>query len=695
MVCIQETKIEKVDQWVVRALWGSTNVGFSFRPSVGASGGGGNWCVCGDFNSIRDEEERKGRGSYVRQEDVNLFNSFIEHAELVDLPLCGRSFTWCRGDGVSMSRLDRFLLSEEWCQLWPNCLQIALARGLFDHCPIMLSINEENWGPKPFGMLKCWSEMPGYNAFVKEKWDSFSVYGWGGYVLKEKLKLMKQSLKEWHANHGRNIEGKLKNVKDKMLILDTKGEEGDLSEAEREELRSLSSQMFSLSKLHNSMQWQKSHLFWLKEGDANSNFFHCVMSNRRRGNVIHCIQHNGVQVDSVVGVRQAFFDHFKQHFRRVNVTRPGIENLHFKPISVEEAIELEKPFSEEEVKAAVWECDSFKSPGPDGVSFGFIKDFWEVLKGGFMRFLLEFYSHGKLVKGSNCTFIALVPKVFNPQRVAEFRPISLVESMYKVLAKILANRLKTVIGKVVSETQSAFVKGRQILDGILIVNEVVDDARKRKKEMFMFKVDFEKAYDSVDWSYLEEVMSKMGFQSKWRKWIMECISSVSASVLVNGSPTDEFQFGRGLRQWDPLSPFLFLMAAEELNVMLKAAVDGGLYKGYLMGDTLDQQVHISHLQFADDTLLVGEKSWANIRVLKAILILFELISGLKVNFHKSLLIGVNIIDTWLVDAAAAALDCKIGRVPFMYLALPIGGNPRQLEFWSPLLNRIRKKLLEE
>jgi hypothetical protein len=110
-----------------------------------------------------------------------------------------------------------------------------------------------------------------------------------------------------------------------------------------------------------------------------------------------------------------------------------------------------------------------------------------------------------------------------------------------------------------------------------------------------------------------------------------------------------------------------------------------------VGDDVEQQVRISHLQFADDTLLVGEKSWANIRVLKAMLILFELISGLKVNFHKSLLIGVNILETWLVDAAYA-LNCKIGRVPFMYLGLPIGGNPRRLEFWSPLIDRIRKKL---
>ena len=120
-------------------------------------------------------------------------------------------------------------------------------------------------------------------------------------------------------------------------------------------------------------------------------------------------------------------------------------------------------------------------------------------------------------------------------------------SLYKILAKILANRLRQFIGSVVSEVQSAFVKNRQILDGILIANEVVDEARKLKKELMLFKVDFEKAYDSVEWGYLDEVMGSMSFQTLWRKWIKECVCTVTASVLVNGSPTDEFHLEQGLR----------------------------------------------------------------------------------------------------------------------------------------------------
>jgi len=170
---------------------------------------------------------------------------------------------------------------------------------------------------------------------------------------------------------------------------------------------------------------------------------------------------------------------------------------------------------------------------------------------------------------------------------------------------------------------------------------------------------------------------------------MECISTVSPLVLVNGFPTDEFKFERGLRQGDLLSPFLFLIAAEGLNVMMKALVKAGLFSGYKVGT--NNLLSITHLQFADDTLLIGDRSWANIRALKALLLLFEVTSGLKVNFHKSMIFGVNIHDSWLAEAASV-LNCKLGRLPFLYLGLPTGGDPRKLKFWQPLIDRLKSRL---
>ena len=144
--------------------------------------------------------------------------------------------------------------------------------------------------------------------------------------------------------------------------------------------------------------------------------------------------------------------------------------------------------------------------------------------------------------------------------------------------------------------------------------------------------------------------------------------------------------GRGLRQGDPLSPLLFLLAAEDFHVLMKSLSDNNLFCGYQVGSS--EPVVVSHLQFADDTLILGEKSWANIRAMRAILLLFEALSGLKVNFSKSQLVGVNIHVPWLTEAAMV-LNCKVGSILFVYLGLPIGGNPRRLAFWEPLLYQIK------
>lgn len=147
------------------------------------------------LNSVRSMEERRDRGVSSRHDDCNIFNKFIEDGRLVDLPICGRLFTWYRGDGFTMSRLDRYLLSENWCSTSPNCIQVANQRGLSDHVPFVLTVDNANWGPRPLRMLKCWADFPGYAQFVRDTWGSFNINGWGGFVLKEKLKLIKGSLK--------------------------------------------------------------------------------------------------------------------------------------------------------------------------------------------------------------------------------------------------------------------------------------------------------------------------------------------------------------------------------------------------------------------------------------------------------------------------------------------------------------------
>ena len=186
---------------------------------------------------------------------------------------------------------------------------------------------------------------------------------------------------------------------------------------------------------------------------------------------------------------------------------------------------------------------------------------------------------GKFVKSLNTTFLVLVPKKGGANDLCDFRPISLVGGLYKLLAKVLANRLKKVVRKVVSSTQNAFVEGKQNLDVALIANETIDSLLKRNESGVLCKLDLEKAYDHINWDFLLTVMQKMGFGEKWAGWISWCISTASFSVLINGLPTGFFQSTRGLRQGDPLSPYLFVLGMEALSCLINKAVRGGFLIG--------------------------------------------------------------------------------------------------------------------
>ena len=172
-------------------------------------------------------------------------------------------------------------------------------------------------------------------------------------------------------------------------------------------------------------------------------------------------------------------------------------------------------FSEEEVRDAIWGCDSSKSLGPDGFNFGFIKSCWDILKKDVMNAVKDFADFGCWPRGSNASFLCLIPKVENPQQLGEFRPISLVGCLYKIISKALSLRLKKVIGKIIDIRQSAFIEGRGLLNSVLIANEVLEEYKRKRKQSICFKVDYEKAYDSVKWEFLYYMLRRLGFCARW------------------------------------------------------------------------------------------------------------------------------------------------------------------------------------
>ena len=197
-----------------------------------------------------------------------------------------------------------------------------------------------------------------------------------------------------------------------------------------------------------------------------------------------------------------------------------------------------------------------------------------------MAFFGEVHEYGKFERSLNATFISLIPKKTDAVNICDFRPISLVGCIYKLLAKVLANRLAQVLDGIISESQNSFLGGRKILDSVLIANECLDSRIKSHIPGVICKLDIEKAYDHVNWDCLLSLLDRMGFGSKWISWMRACISTVHFSVIVNGSLTGFFDNSRGLRQGDPLSPLLFLLIMEVLSCMLRRSVERGFIKGF-------------------------------------------------------------------------------------------------------------------
>jgi hypothetical protein len=280
-----------------------------------------------------------------------------------------------------------------------------------------------------------------------------------------------------------------------------------------------------------------------------------------------------------------------------------MDNLEFDVLSVDEAAGLEEPFEEREVKEVIKGMDRDKALGPDGFSLAFYQDCWEVVKGDLMAVFADFLSTSKFVKSINSTFISLIPKICGAKEIKDFCPISLVDGVYKIIAKVLANRIRRVMDRIISKPHNAFVKGRRILDLVLIANECLDSRLKSGDPRVLCKLDMEKTYDHVNWNFLLYVLRRCGFGEKWCLWIKQCISTVRFSVLINGAPSSFFGSSRGVRQGDPLSPFLFVLVMEAFSKMISAITSRGLILGFSVGASELNRVVVSHLLFADHTLV--------------------------------------------------------------------------------------------
>jgi hypothetical protein len=428
--------------------------------------------------------------------------------------------------------------------------------------------------------------------------------------------------------------------------------------------------------LMDEISWrQKSRVLWLKEGDKNSSFFHRIANSNRNANTIGHLIINGTASTDQDEIREHIAQFYEQLYTENGRRRPILDGIHFSFISDEDAKWLERPFDEEEIAKVVQGCNGDKAPGPDGFSLAFFQHCWSIVRTDVLAVCNEFHEYCQFERSLNATFVSLIPKKHGADQIKDFRPISLVGGMYKIIAKLLANRLGVVLGKI---------------DSVLIANECLDCRLKSNIPGVICKLDLEKAYDHVNWDFLSYLLWRCGFPEKWRKWIYFCISSVRFSVLVNGSPCGFFKSSRGIRQGDPLSPMLFVIVMEGLSRMLDKAIGAGMLFGFVVSKNVNDPLLISHLLFADDTLIFCEADSVHIAHLRSVLVWFEATSGLRVNLGKSELVQVGEVP--FLEELADILGCQTSTLPMKYLGLPLGAKFKSLDIWNPIVEKMERRL---
>ncbi|GJZ93984.1 RNA-directed DNA polymerase, eukaryota [Tanacetum coccineum] len=362
----------------------------------------------------------------VRSEHERFGSTFNRQGAIAFNNFISYAFTWAHKSASKMSKLDRYLISEGVLDLFPHLSALCLDRHLSDHRPILMRETNYDYGPSPFWFFHSWFAMEGFNSFVETTWKSLNIVEPNGLIrLKKKLQALKIVIMAWSKEANKRI----------TLL-------NDLQELNNRNAMEIS---------------QKAKIRWSIEGDENSKYFHGIMNKKRSQLAIRGTLANGEWISEPHRVKNEFFTHFKKQF---------------------------SPIQAPSQKGCL-DCGTNKSPGPDGFSFEFYRKYWTTIDDDVFQAVRDFFVNVHFPRGCSSSFIALIPKIQDAKFVKYFRPISLIGSVYKIIAKTLANRLCLVLPYLISDVQSAFVANRQILDGPFILNELLS----------WCKVDFEKAFD--------------------------------------------------------------------------------------------------------------------------------------------------------------------------------------------------------
>ena len=634
------------------------------------------WCLIGDFNDIRSNDEKLG-GPRRSPSSFQCFEHMLLNCSMHELGSTGNSFTWGgnRNDQWVQCKLDRCFGNPAWFSIFPNAHQWFLEKFGSDHRPVLVKFTNDNELFRgQFRYDKRLDDDPYCIEVIHRSWNSAMSQGTHSSFFS--LIECRRAISVWKHSSDTNAQSRIKRLRKDLDA------EKSIQIPCWPRIEYIKDQL-SLAYGDEELFWrQKSRQKWLAGGDKNTGFFHAtVHSERLKNELSFLLDENDQEFTRNSDKGKIASSFFENLFTSTYILTHNnhLEGLQAK-VTSEMNHNLIQEVTELEVYNEVFSINKESAPGPDGFTALFFQQHWDLVKHQILTEIFGFFETGVLPQDWNHTHICLIPKITSPQRMSDLRPISLCSVLYKIISKILTQRLKKHLPAIVSTTQSAFVPQRLISDNILVAHEMIHSLRTNdriSKEHMAFKTDMSKAYDRVEWPFLETMMTALGFNNKWISWIMNCVTSVSYSVLINGQPYGHIIPTRGIRQGDPLSPALFVLCTEALIHILNKAEQAGKITGIQFQD---KKVSVNHLLFADDTLLMCKATKQECEELMQCLSQYGQLSGQMINLNKSAItFGKNVdiqIKDWIKSRSGISLEGGTGK----YLGLPecLSGSKRDL-----------------
>lgn len=629
------------------------------------------WVCMGDFNEMLSLSEKEGlRPSHSNR--LDLFRELLNDMGLMDLDLKGNKFTWKSNprDGfVIREKIDRVLTNWAWRTQYPHALAISLPIITSDHAPIVLQLTPKNKSGVHFKYEAFWDDHDECKEVVQQsrnQGEEPENNMWETLI--DNTKRCQKNLQTWHKKTFKRADEELLRLKRKLNELSAKKS----SDIDWDEIRRTQMEIDEIWKREEKFWGQRSRLKWLKWGDRNSKFFHATTIQRRERNRLQRIKNErGEWIEGQGDIEAAVQGFFNEIYQAADpgTNRDCIQVIP-KLVTQDMNETLMKQVTEEEIKQAVFAMGALKAPGPDGLSGLFFQNHWGTIKKEVCVAVCYFFEAGVLPPGVNETTVALVPKVPLPESITQLRPISCCNFLYKIISKVMVSRLKYFLGDLIHPTQSAFVGGRQIQDNLVIAQEVFHSLKRKERggiENIAVKLDMNKAYDRLDWDFINLTLLAFGFAPQWVKLVMTLVTTVSYKYKINGYLSPAVLPHRGLRQGDPLSPYLFILAAEVLSHMiLQARLEGNIHGIQLARDS----PFLTHLFFADDALLFAKADEREFYQFIHILNVYSKASGQRINLSKSGLICGKFVQYQKKMRLAAIMEMQLWEDPGRYLGLP-------------------------